>query len=125
MAEISDLAEPRAIILIPGNHDVDVSDSLPIGKFSVPVEKEHAEARFRAFLDSVRQYVKPPDPFLSVALRVENSGERGLVALGMNSCRVERRDAQGWGYVGLDQVRTLGKTLLASRKDSAAARREM
>jgi 3',5'-cyclic AMP phosphodiesterase CpdA len=122
--ELSNLAEPGAIVVIPGNHDVDISNCLPIGRFSVPVEKTLAEAKFRGFLDTIEQERRvggnatAPDRFLSMPLRVEIAGQSGLVLLGMNSSRVERWDAQGWGYVGLDQVRELGMQLLA--EDSPA-----
>ena len=122
VAVLSDLVQPQAIVLIPGNHDVDISNCLPIGKFSVPVEKEQAEKKFREFLEAVQKYVKTPNLFLSMSLRVENKGQPGLVLLGMNSCRVERWDAQGWGYVGLDQVRELGSQLVSPRVGGAPAK---
>jgi 3',5'-cyclic AMP phosphodiesterase CpdA len=122
VAELADCVQPRAIVLIPGNHDVDISDCLPIGKFSVPVERRQAEKKFREFLESIRQYVKAPDRFLSMSLRLENEGQPGLVLLGLNSCRVEQRDAQGWGYVGMDQVRALGSELLSARTGGASAK---
>jgi 3',5'-cyclic AMP phosphodiesterase CpdA len=112
VADLADLVEPRAIVLLPGNHDVDLGYPLPLGNASLPTEKDAAEAKFRAFVKSVRQYVKAADIYLSMSLRLQNPGEDGLVLMGLNSCRVERWDAPGWGYVGLDQVRAVGTQLL-------------
>lgn len=113
VSDLADLVKPRAIILIPGNHDVDLGDALPVGNASIPVEKAIAEAGFRAFLNSVREHINGSDVYLSMSLRLENPGEPGLVLMGLNSCRVERWDAPGWGYVGLDQVRAIVQELLS------------
>ena len=76
-----------------------------IGRLSLPTQKEEAEARFRDFLSSIGTHVATPNKHLSVVKRLQSRGaEKGLIIIGLNSCRVERRDAQGWGYVGIDQI---------------------
>jgi len=48
----------------------------------------------------------PPNRLLCMVRRIEPSGRpHGLFVVGLNSCRVERCDARGWGYIGLDQIR--------------------
>lgn len=116
VAHLADLVKPRAIVLLPGNHDVDLGYALPLGNASVPAEKAAAEAGFREFLNSVREHVPAADMYLSMSVRLQNPGEPGLVLMGLNSCRVERWDAPGWGYVGLDQVRAVARRLLSGDK---------
>jgi 3',5'-cyclic AMP phosphodiesterase CpdA len=115
VAEVSNLVRPGAMIVIPGNHDVDIGDCLPIGKVSIPVEKGQAERQFRDFLGGLENCARPASRPLSMPLRIENEDEPGpgVVLLGMNSCRVERHDAQGWGYVGIDQIHELASQLVS------------
>ncbi len=111
-----DAESARPIVLIPGNHDVDIGTTLPLGTGSLPVERDKVEARFRKFLHDLGPLIQQPNDFLSTTLRLETPGEPGLVLMGMNSCRVERSDAQGWGYVGLDQVHAIARSVLIGDK---------
>ena len=103
--ELAPFFGKNGIVVIPGNHDVQLGNPMVIGRLSLPTQKEEAEARFRDFLSSIGTHVATPNKHLSVVKRLQSRGaEKGLIIIGLNSCRVERRDAQGWGYVGIDQI---------------------
>jgi 3',5'-cyclic AMP phosphodiesterase CpdA len=103
--ELAPYIRENGIVVIPGNHDIQLGNPLVIGKLSLPTPKEEAEEHFRNFLASIGAHVIAPNFHLSVVKRVQLPGaKKGLVIIGLNSCRVERRDAQGWGYVGIDQI---------------------
>jgi predicted phosphodiesterase len=119
---LSDLIPAKALIVVPGNHDVDIGPRPPVGQVSVPLEKHVAEEKYRDFLAQVSTHVGAPNPWLCMVRRFENEGEPGLVVAGINSCRVERYDAQGWGYVGLDQIERIGSQLLNPPHGAPAAR---
>jgi hypothetical protein len=116
---ISRLVRPRGILVVPGNHDMDLSQPVTFkdlgapgpGDLSLPTPKEEAEKPFRDFLKRIEAYVGPPNEQLSMVVRAKHRGLRGLTIVGLNSSRVERRDAQGWGYVGIDQVYEIGGQL--------------
>lgn len=114
---LAEIVNPGGIIVIPGNHDIALQKPVTIRRLSLPTEKEEAEKPFRRFLDSVKSHVGVADDFLSTAIRVESAEGPGLVIIGLNSCRVERWDAQGWGYVGADQIWNIGAKLLETARD--------
>ncbi len=110
--ELSTIIKSLGTIVLPGNHDIALGDPVVIGKLSLPTPKEEAEANFRDFLKALEPIVPPPNDHLSVIHRVPlDEGLPGVVLIGLNSCRVERRDAQGWGYVGADQIYSVGTAL--------------
>jgi 3',5'-cyclic AMP phosphodiesterase CpdA len=116
---------PKGILAIPGNHDVNLGgDPVRIGDLSLPMPKEEAEAAFSKFLKQIRSHTGQPagDPnhWLSMVTRVHRPDERGLVIIGLNSSRVERRDAKGWGYVGMDQIYQIADALSDSKSDNRA-----
>jgi hypothetical protein len=102
------------ILVIPGNHDIDLGKGQDIvGRLSLPVMKQVAENAYRQFLERMATLLGQPNWYLSSGVRIAKGHERGLVLLALNSCRVERRDAQGWGYIGIDQIHDAGKALLS------------
>jgi hypothetical protein len=108
--ELASRVPEARMLVIPGNHDVNLQKPIVIGKFSLPTSKAEAEKPFRTFLHKIQSHVGEPSEYLSMMIRVP--GSPGLVVIGLNSCRVERRDAQGWGYVGKDQIDHVVRQLL-------------
>jgi 3',5'-cyclic AMP phosphodiesterase CpdA len=114
---------PNGILVIPGNHDVNLGQPVRIGDLSLPTPKEEAEESFSKFLKQIHHHTgQPIDPnhCLSMVARVHRPEERGLVIIGLNSSRVERRDAQGWGYVGMDQIYQIAAELSDPRSEVRA-----
>jgi hypothetical protein len=108
----------KNIVVIPGNHDIDLGNPVMIGQpgrrqISIPTGKSEAEARYRNFLATIRPYVGAASESLSTVLNIGRPGgkDRRLVIVGLNSCRVERYDARGWGYVGTDQIYEVAREL--------------
>jgi hypothetical protein len=104
--------ERGGIVVIPGNHDIDLSTPVVVGQLSLPTPKWEAERQFRQFLSRIAKHVGTPNHSLSMITRIPCANGPALVIVGLNSCRVERRDAQGWGYVGTDQIYEVGHKLL-------------
>jgi 3',5'-cyclic AMP phosphodiesterase CpdA len=109
--DIAEIVEPEGFVIIPGNHDIDLRKPVVIGRLSLPTDVEDAERPFRAFLDSIRHHIGPVWPYLSSVVRIERAPGPALVIAGLNSCRVERWDAQGWGYIGVDQIHYVASQL--------------
>ncbi len=100
----ADFAPSHKILLIPGNHDVNLGSEIKNSKTRLPMPRLAAEKAYREFLKALPLTSGSPRD-LSMAARVSRDGEAtGLVLIGLNSCRTERSDARGWGYVGLDQL---------------------
>jgi predicted phosphodiesterase len=110
--QLSYLVRPKGIVVIPGNHDIDLKQPIPIKELRLPTPKPEAEEKFRAFLARIEPHIGTPNQHLSMVTRID--GKPGLVIVGLNSCRVERMDAQGWGYVGMDQIDNIGRKLLSA-----------
>jgi 3',5'-cyclic AMP phosphodiesterase CpdA len=108
------------ILVIPGNHDIDLGTPVRIRKLSLPTSQEEAEKPFRDFLAALRVGGPQPNHYLAGIKRIQRRGQKGLVLIGLNSCRVERRDAQGWGYVGPDQIAQAAQSLLAPGDETQA-----
>lgn len=100
---ISAFTRARSVLVVPGNHDMNLSEPVRVGNLSLPTSKEEAEGPFREFLARLARDVGPASNTLSMVTRLNRPG-KGLIIVGLNSCRVERRDAQGWGYIGIDQI---------------------
>jgi 3',5'-cyclic AMP phosphodiesterase CpdA len=109
---IARLAPRGNLLILPGNHDIDLSQQVPFGDLSLPTSKAEAEARFRDFLARVADYVAVPNHYLCNVIRIEGEGKPALILAGLNSCRMERYDAQGWGYIGADQIHHVYTKLL-------------
>jgi Calcineurin-like phosphoesterase len=101
---ISRFVRPGGLLVLPGNHDIDLSKQVALGGLSLPTSKAEAEGPFREFLAAIAKYVGAPNHYLSRIIRIQGHGKPGLVLAGLNSCRVERYDARGWGYIGADQI---------------------
>ena len=110
----------KSILVIPGNHDVVLGTTVQIGRLSLPTSKYEAEKEFRTFLSRLGFPAEQINHHLSMVTRIGGRGAGGLVLVGLNSCRVERRDAQGWGYVGADQTYEVGQALLSARQGARA-----
>lgn len=114
---IAKLTSRGGLVVIPGNHDIDLGEAALVGKLRVPAPKDVSERCYRDFLGEIGSrdfglHLCPPNRWLMSSTRVQHKGDPGLVIAGLNSCRVERRDAQGWGYIGLDQIHHLASRLL-------------
>ena len=113
---IAEWAKPLGLVLIPGNHDIDLGEPAPFGGVRLPNRKADAEKSYRAFLSSLPPTIIGSNALsssrLSTVRRIGRAGRPGLVILALNSCRVERSDAQGWGYVGADQIREIADELV-------------
>lgn len=112
VAKVSELTRPQSVVVIPGNHDIVLLNPVWIRNLYLPASSDEADERFRQFLASIQQYTSPTSEWLTGSYRVRRSGLPGLFVEGLNSCRVERRDAQGWGYIGVDQLYQLGQKLI-------------
>lgn len=113
------------IIIIPGNHDIDLSMPVPFGDLSLATPKEEAEEKFRAFLARLNLAPVPIDDHLSMVTRIQGRDSSGLVLAGLNSSRVERSDTRGWGYVGTDQTWEIGRKLLSGGEGSQARKGDL
>jgi hypothetical protein len=114
-------APANGILLIPGNHDVNlgIAASYETKGGVLPLPRGVAEREFRAFLADLGPGVLAPNEHLSVVRRIYRKEEgRGLILVGLNSCRIERLDAQGWGYVGIDQLDDVVRGLSGGSSDS-------
>jgi len=108
---LSDLVRPHSILVVPGAHDIGRGASLTIGQYSLPIGKLDAERPFREFVRSLGNHVvNTPNTYLSAALRLARGDGRGVVILGLNTCRVERVNLNGCGYVGADQIYDVGQS---------------
>ena len=100
-------APRNGILPLPGNHDVNIgaAASYETPGAILPLPRSVAEREYREFLDDLGPGILTSNDHLSLVRRVFRKEEgRGLILVGLNSCRIERVDAQGWGYVGLDQL---------------------
>ncbi|HTU43892.1 MAG TPA: metallophosphoesterase [Bryobacteraceae bacterium] len=125
------LTKRGRILAVPGNHDVNLGKTYhvftgqqqaeakktPTAVLSIP--QSEREREYRDFLAGAEGHLAPANEHLSSVLRItkplrisEDEEKRGLVLVGLNSCRIERHSAQGWGYVGLDQVDAVLQALL-------------
>lgn len=104
---LAPLTQPHSFVVIPGNHDVNIGTPYRMGNLSLPIPRESAERHYRNFVTRISKHVAPQNRCLSMVQRLSKKGLPGLILAGLNSCRVERSDAQGWGYVGQDQIRDL------------------
>jgi Calcineurin-like phosphoesterase len=96
------------ILLVPGNHDVDLGKTVGNSKTCLPVPRGVAEGAYREFLERLESPFDKAALDLSIAIRISRGDPApGLILVGLNSCRSERMDSQGWGYVGLDQLNSL------------------
>ena len=102
----------NGLLVIPGNHDIKLGQSTTVGKLWLPMSKEKSEEAYLKFLKAIGGYVCSPNPFLSVIAKSSRGTGPSLFVAGLNSCRVERRDAQGWGYVGMDQISQVAHAIL-------------
>jgi 3',5'-cyclic AMP phosphodiesterase CpdA len=108
-------APRNGILPIPGNHDVNIGNDAiyQTGGSVLPLPRELAEKEYRNFLGELGPGIIVSNEHLSVVRRIYRKEEgRGLILTGLNSCRIERIDAQGWGYVGLDQLDDIMRGLL-------------
>ena len=95
------------IMAVPGNHDIEHSlQGQGVGAGPVPAVIR--EGNYRFFLTAIseeeallRQAVD--DRFLGACHHFAD-GDTGVTMIALNSCRMERRDAAGWGYIGMDQI---------------------
>ena len=85
------------IVIVPGNHDIEWRDD----KGDID---ENANHNFFQFSKNI--YVASPDETFLRIHRFEIE-ERIVSVIGLNSCRIERKDTAGLGYVGRDQLEKL------------------
>lgn len=103
--KLAECTNRHAIVVVPGNHDVVIgAEPVLFGGFSIPISRIRAEQSFREFLRAIEPFVDSHGNAPCAVRRIQTGEAFGLVLLGLNSCRVERHDARGWGYVGLDQI---------------------
>jgi 3',5'-cyclic AMP phosphodiesterase CpdA len=82
------------IVIVPGNHDIEWRDD----KGDID---ENANHNFHQF--SKNMYVSTPDDTFLRIHRFDIAG-RIVSVIGLNSCRIEKKDTAGLGYVGRDQL---------------------
>jgi 3',5'-cyclic AMP phosphodiesterase CpdA len=122
-----ELFDPTGLIVIPGNHDINLGKRVVVDNLSLPIPKAEAEKEYRKFLSKIHRYVGEPvgalsSDFLSMLRRKSASRVPGLVVMALNSCRVERDDARGWGWVGMDQIYDAVCTMLQPLDTNGPAR---
>jgi hypothetical protein len=117
VSEIAGLAPHHRVVILPGNHDVMLVKPVRIRNLYLPASKDEAEAPLRSFLTNIQKYTSATSEWLTGYYREERPGLPGLYIEAMNSCRVERRDAQGWGFIGVDQLYQLGHILIHGREN--------
>lgn len=101
------ISPQSSLIVIPGNHDVDHGTD-PTTSRGLPVPAVIREEPYRRFLlalsrtsPSIESSFK--DRYLGTTERFDD-GQGGVTLMSLNSCRLERHGAAGWGYIGADQL---------------------
>lgn len=82
------------IVIVPGNHDIEWRDD----KGDID---ENANHNYHQFSKNI--YVAAPDDTFLRIHRFDIAG-RLVSIIGLNSCRIEKKDTAGLGYVGRDQL---------------------
>jgi hypothetical protein len=116
----SELQPAVPIILIPGNHDVHLQPAVAIGGALLPPDFSLQQRPFQEFAASLSPIVVPISDDGSSFVRIAKPGVGEMLLVGLNSTRAECRDAQGVGWVGLDQIGGCLRRLLAAGSPEGA-----
>jgi hypothetical protein len=92
------------ILLAPGNHDVHLEPIAPLKDVLLPPSIGVQQRPFRTFTSRLGTAVIQPDRYGASHVCIPKAGALDMIIAAFNSTRAECRDAQGMGWVGLDQI---------------------